>query len=441
MEGAAASPLLLDDTPEAAATQLWAGLDAFATRLSRLIPCLPGADPVLITGPWGSGKTTLLRAVQARLEETTSSTRSVWFEAWRHESVELLLPALVRMVWDARPQKEARRDVLRTALRCAVVVACRGARVAATAAGGKDLVDAWGSLKDWSEDLSATADDGATRPEVEPTELLHQSLARLIVEGWPEAAHDVSKRPVIFVDDLDRCDPGEVVAFIEQIRQIIARSDALPCRFVLAVDHDVLVRAISSKFASIGSYDGNRYLEKVFPFAFALPAPDEQQVAELLGKLWSRLGLESLADDPRQEDYWREHLSRALSDASFANPRLMKRCINRFMLVQYFESSIKTSSTPTRDQNLTLAKWLAATERWPALRRVMLRPRAQIDALASRIQGVSAQTLGTDLEALISEPGAAAWWTRELHGDGDSGVSQRLEAYQQAERCLRRWGL
>lgn len=265
--------------------------------------------------------------------------------------------------------------------------------------------------------------------------MLHQSFAQLIADGWPRSVNDAAQQPVIFIDDLDRCDPTEVVAFIEQLRQIVVRSDALRCRFVLAVDHEVLIRAISSKFASIGSYDGNRYLEKVFPFAFALPAPNEEQVCELLEKLWRRLGSGA---DARLEEYWREALTNALSDGSFTNPRLMKRCINRFMLVQHFESTCERKATP---EHLALAKWLAATERWPTLRRVIMHSREQLAALTARFLGQTTTTLGTDLDGLISEPGVAAWWARELLVEGEARLHARVEAFQHAERCLRHWGL
>jgi hypothetical protein len=113
----------------------------------------------------------------------------------------------------------------------------------------------------------------------------------------------------------------------------------------------------------------------------------------------------------------------------------MKRCINRFMLVQYFESNAGSAKQAARPEDLALAKWLAATERWPALRRVVLRPNEQIDALASHIRGGATHALGSDLDALIREPGVAAWWSRELRD------SQQLQDLREAELCLRRWGL
>lgn len=427
-------PRLLDDQPETDAAQLWSGLELFAERLARLIPGLPGGHPVLITGPWGSGKTTLLRAICARIEQA-SAAPPVWFEAWRHDSVELLLPALVRCVWNQSPNKEAKRNALRVAMKTASVIACRAARVAATAAGGKDLVDALGSLKDWTEELTAM-DDGVGPPKVDVAEALHISFSTMIASGWPESAKDRRRGPIIFVDDLDRCDPTEVVAFIEQLRQIVVRSDTLPCRFVLAVDHELLLRAISSKFTALGSYDSNRYLEKVFPFAFALPVPDAEQVTMLLNKLWARVAFEGVAGQPELDRLWREALALAFSDANFSNPRLMKRCINRFMLVQHFE--LGAVPRPTAADNQVLAKWLAATERWPTLRRLVLRPNAQLETLAERIFNGAPNALGTDLEALIHEPGVAGW----LKQDMNMGKSHaQLEAFRHAESRLQRWGL
>ena len=44
---------------------------------------------------------------------------------------------------------------------------------------------------------------------------------------------------------------------------MVHTAEELRCRFVAALDRDVISDAVAAKFASI-SYEGNRYLEKVF---------------------------------------------------------------------------------------------------------------------------------------------------------------------------------
>jgi hypothetical protein len=106
---------------------------------------------------------------------------------------------------------------------------------------------------------------------------------------------------MIFIDDLDRCSPEAAVSLIEGIRLLVTNQaggrEDLPCRFVMAMDRQILVRAIQHKFAGIGGYDGNRYLEKVFPLAFAVPPPHPAAVNELVEDLWPKLSEDAPPDE------------------------------------------------------------------------------------------------------------------------------------------------
>ncbi|MET0388473.1 MAG: P-loop NTPase fold protein [Polyangiales bacterium] len=435
---------LLNDQPESEASALWNGLSTFADAVSRILDHLPSDSPILITGPWGSGKTTLLRALQRRIDKDPSvKQRTVWFEAWRCESEGVLLPALVRVVWQAATQDQAPSQELRDAFRLAFFIATRSLRLGLTAFGQKDLGDALGELdwKDLKEDFAALRSLTHGAPERDPMAELHERFAALLRAGWPEL-EKLERRPVIIIDDLDRCSPERTVAFIEQIRSIVAQSHGLPCTFIVAVDREVLVRAISAKFASIGDYDGQRYLEKVFPIAFALPVPEKNHAGELVLKLLTKqpLALAGISDDERQR--WHEALGSALADASFATPRLMKRCINRFALIKHFERDVKLRpSDPLETEaeaDITLAKWLAATERWPALRRTITLRREEWQRIEQGLGSTEQLTAASpDFAALVQERGAASWLRTEFLPN----LQQGLGRFRAAELRLRRWGL
>src|SRR5690606_16413114 len=53
------------------------------------------------------------------------------------------------------------------------------------------------------------------------------------------------ERVVVFVDDLDRCSPDRVLEVIEAIRLVM---DVPGFVFVLAIDYDVLVRAVETRY-------------------------------------------------------------------------------------------------------------------------------------------------------------------------------------------------
>jgi hypothetical protein len=269
-------------------------------------------------------------------------------------------------------------------------------------------------------------------------------LGSLILSGWPRAK-EPAHAPIVFIDDLDRCSPDNLVAFLEQIRNIILQNTSsprafteagapsspsdgglFPCRFVIAVDHQILVRAIASKFAALGSYDGHRYLEKAFPFAFRLPTPGNDHVGALLAKLMAELEIEE-----SKRVTWEGALKVALHGGQFANPRFMKRCINRFVLVQRIEERAGPMPGAGHNSDVVLAKWLAATERWPLMRRLALQEEPYLQELGKLLAGEkSANTWGSDIEGFLGEPGAAAWIRQEFLGS--------IPQYRAAELRLRR---
>ncbi len=438
------SPLrLLDDQPEPDGTSLWQGLATFAVGVGRILSSLPDDSPILITGSWGAGKTTFLRALQQQIDaDPLAKKRTVWFEAWRCESEGALLPALMRVVWETAAPSAAEHDALSRAFRMALFVAMRSARFAAAALGQKDLADAVGALdtKDLKDDWDALLTLGESAPEKDPLVQLHERFATLLEVGWPGAKAAADKRPIIFIDDLDRCSPDRAVAFIEQIRSIVAIGHCLPCRFIVAMDREVLVRSISAKFASIGSYDGNRYLEKVFPLAFSLPIPEKNAAGELVAKLLHKQRGAAARGNEEEWSRWHEALSTALCDASFANPRLMKRCINRFAFIKHFEQVAGVLGDGMRgddDSDIVLSKWLAATERWPALRRMVCQRRDEWQRVEQALKGQQSGPLGPDADALLSERGGSAWLRVEIF----AGNNASLGRYQAAELRVRRWGL
>ena len=52
-------------------------------------------------------------------------------------------------------------------------------------------------------------------------------------------------RVVFFVDDLDRIPPSDAVEILEALKNIF---DIPHCIFVLAIDYDVVVKGLESKF-------------------------------------------------------------------------------------------------------------------------------------------------------------------------------------------------
>ncbi|MFT4624570.1 MAG: hypothetical protein ACI8PZ_003229 [Myxococcota bacterium] len=470
-------PRPLDDAPERRVHLQLEGFEAFAVRIAGMLRTLAlprylsrsehvgGPDeaamvgeafdqplglwpsPVLLTGDWGSGKTTVLRMVQRELELSaptaesrrdwtwTAPSRSVWFEAWRHADADGLLPGLVRAVWASMPADRAadRRDtaLLGCALAAAEAVGRHAVDGAASSVGLPGLRTLFGRAATSQSVLAGYVGVAeAELPTLGAQEVLLRLLARILRHGWPldpdrggEFPDGVPRVPVVFIDDLDRCSPDQAMALLDQVRFLVS-DDRLPCVFVFAMDRAILTQAVRFRYAKLPDYDGNRFLEKLFPMSFRVPEPSHAAVEGLVGAL--------LGDSEEGQSHAHaEALCAALSSPIFANPRLIKRVINAYRLVLAFEGS--TAPDPC------LADWLAATQRWPNLRSLMARRDAgwwaRLGEAARR--PTPPPQASADIRALVTDPLLRDWLSRHLFGTDGSLVDQ----LRRADGRLRRWGL
>lgn len=413
------SPLLLDDLP--LDVGLRPTLDQLADRIANLVQSAPLTSPILVSGDWGSGKTTLLRAVCRKLREaalTNAGTPPILFEAWQHESAHALLPALMRCVWDATPEAFQRaktsKALLWEAVRWAASVAARvGVPVLGAALGlpaaPQDGVDVAKAAMRAAKTLSDR------KPPADPIDELRNAFARLVQSAWP------GHTPVVIIDDLDRCNPADTVTLLDAVRSFAACAERLRVRFVAALDRSVVTQAISAKFANVRGYDGNRYLEKIFPLEFHVPSPQRAEIKDIIKAMAA-----PLEQGERQRAEFA--LTEALIPGYFANTRLIKRCFNRYCLLRYFE----LGQAMTAEVDKQSLQWIAAIERWPRLR--TLQQRRQRDFWTAVAQN---QLDDPDLQALMAEPGFVQW----LDAHGWPRSSEALDRFDDADERLRRYGM
>lgn len=405
-------------------------LEELGANLAQIAPRLPAGSPVLINGDWGSGKTTLLLAVQESLKD--GQVPVVWFDAWRYEQEGSLLAALVRAVWKASGKRdEIKESFFNPLWRSALVVGMKFAPEIAGLAGLGILKPLFKILnpETLKAGLEAVPSLETLVPPEDETERLQARFNELLEAGWPQRPEE--QRIVILVDDLDRCSPTGMVSLLEGIRLLLVGTGEAPCSVLVALDKTILAQAIAKHYAGISGFDSHRYLEKVFPIHFTVPAPAPGEVGSLVSQF---LATDSSGDE-------QDALAAVLAEPMFANPRLMKRCINRFRLTVAFEARELSSSgsqdrAPSRDDR-ALARWIAAIEKWPALRDLL---RRRDDAYWEKVAGALRDATSTlpDKEAaeLLHEPGIRDWLRREMQGK-----DRRVTELRDADERLRRWGL
>jgi len=284
-------------------------------------------------GPWGSGKTSLLRAIERILSQDTH-TIPVFFDAWRYERSEHIIVPLLHSVYaivdEHRGAGDKVTDHLKRALKSTIYglsikIGTPGAGVGLSA---KDVADKWKS--EGLPDL----DEAFARPFSELREL------------WD---HLKPTRIVVLIDDLDRCSPEKVVSVLESINLVM---DVDGFIFVLALDYDVLVSAINTKYTHVS---GDDFVQKIIQLPFRVPELSLERP-------------ETLAELIRNWEEWTDELPEDLPDHLLnisklglaSNPRQIKRLINSFLLLH------KLFGPNASDSDLKfLATLLGIQLRWP----------------------------------------------------------------------------
>ncbi len=394
-------------------------LAGYSEHLASFIEALPFTPPILISGDWGAGKTTLLWALEGHFKKQ-DKVATVWFDAWRYEREVGLLPALVRAVWRSIPHEMRERENLKN------IVNNVWKGVAALGLRTLPWFTAIPDTNPWPN--PPLPEIRTLRPQNDATEMLRKQFHDMVQEAWP------SRKLVILVDDLDRCSPDGAMALLDGIRMLlpVAEDARFRCQFVVALDRKILTSAVSQKYAGISGFDGNRYLEKLFPITLQLPVPSSTDIRDLVEECLKDQNITERPNATERGDL--SALLQALDNPLFANPRLIKRCVNRYRLVTHFEDSFSTPLLkPGSQPAQALARWIVAIERWPALRRLL--PRYTDKFWHDIADGDDMPTLPDEVLMLLQQEDYRLWLQQEV------GREEPFSPYRDAERVLQRWGL
>ena len=242
-----------------------------------------------VHGDWGLGKTSFLHQVRYHLTgdnpqalatqnapnrlKAGGGIQSVWFDAWRYHAEAVPVVALLQ---------EMRAQMSNTALQESAAkrlgeVAVRGVLLGldeVTKKIGFQYARFQQASRQWdAENLAATL----------PSEVLRQNLQETIQLLLPNRGGNTpaekpgnTSRLVVFVDDLDRCEPEAAYRLLEGLKVYLTLNN---CVFVLGLNQRAVEGAIASRLLA-GQSDANAmdaqvraasYLEKICQNVWHLP--------------------------------------------------------------------------------------------------------------------------------------------------------------------------
>ncbi len=175
----------------------------------------------------------------------------------------------------------------------------------------------------------AAAHEAAAKEQAEIAEIKKEIA--IIISKLIEDTGNSYKKVVFLVDDLDRIPPEQAVEVLESLKNLF---DVPNCVFILAIDYDVVVKGLESKFGKKteeNEREFRSFFDKIIQVPFSMPTGTYDMGNLLTEKLTS---LSIAIPEDLNESY-----SNVVKYTIGFNPRSLKRYINSFSLLRSLRNS------------------------------------------------------------------------------------------------------
>lgn len=329
------------------------GFEPYVVGIERLVRDFSGdyAFTLGIYGPWGSGKTSFMMQLRKRLmgnQGDGSPLPVIWFDAWKYDRKEDVRDALVYKVLTellAQSQSDEKGEVAKKVKECLSFLGKIIKSSHVTIGGpGLSVELTPGSALDEPVDRLKEFHTGVDK--------LSEAFSDAVKEFLGELNPDVHKL-IIFIDDLDRCLPENVLATLEALKLFL---DTAPCVFIMGIDRIVVERAIQSHYGTDPAVSGREYLDKIIQLSLTIPLAQPDALAKLFGQLGGDVGLD-------ENDRYIFEL------AAGGNPRLYARLLAAWRVVSSLAPNFGFNMADVQDKRLLMIA-TAVHVRFPGLHAV-----------------------------------------------------------------------
>jgi len=318
---------LIEDQPIEDLDRDYFGLRPWAAMIASAALGTPGPFAIGVHGEWDYGKTTLLRLARALIKQHDENAVTVWFNAWQYEREEHPLFPLIAAITDeieAGVPEQARKALAKVGLSLRAMI--RGMKVKAEV--GIPLVGSVGA--EFDADKALRAEERLSKKSNPlQAEMIYQSAFRLLEDA--ARAGDTGERPkiVIFVDDLDRCQPEKAVELLESIKLILSQPGFI---FVIAVDQRVIENYLERRY--IGQCGeqvsgwGRLYMDKIVQLPIGIPYHGSRFAG------FVKKTVADLSRDLRDKDLITalRNTEKVLATGAGTNPRRLIRLLNNLVV-------------------------------------------------------------------------------------------------------------
>jgi len=309
---------------------------------------LPSA--IGIYGAWGSGKTSFMMQLRDRLMKEMPHSKpipTIWFDAWKYDRKQdvrsgLIYSILIELHDKARRSTKAKiTNAIKTGGKFSALLVTQSQLSLGIPVAGMTIP----SIEQLAKKITDNEQEFYTI--VDKYTNVFAGAVKAFLDQYTE---EETKALVVFIDDLDRCLPENVIIILEALKLFLENA---PCIFVIGVDRTVVEKAVRVHYRDDPGIYGREYLDKIIQHQFTLPPADKDRV-------------ESLFFNEPGSDRLDDKCLAILHQAADGNPRMYLRMFNALRLVLSLAEHINPKlCVGTGKHWLTLAT--ATSIRFPSL--------------------------------------------------------------------------
>lgn len=317
------------------------GINVYQEALIEYIKLTDTPITIALQGEWGSGKTSLMNQLKYQLcDKENAPYYPVWINTWQHslmrnpnQAIMCILEGCISQIGALNPNKQKWDESKKVIGNVFKNIAKVGAKVAVSTLGADSE-----SVDDLFGDSGETSDISKLKDEI----------GKMISEVLKESPSKIGF--TFYIDDLDRIDPPVAVEILELLKNIF---DLEKCVFILAIDYDVVIKGLRSKFGELNDKNEREFrafFDKIIQLPFSMPVASYKVDTFLVDAL---KGIGAFSDEELAKEGTSETLSEIAQLSVGCNPRSLKRLMNTLSLISIINNKLK-SEEETKNQNKVL---------------------------------------------------------------------------------------
>jgi hypothetical protein len=274
-------------------------------------------------GEWGSGKSSLMKYLEKELK---ADFNTFFFEAWEFEKDENLAMSLLEFITS--------KNIDITEELCSDILKYGGRILRGLGKSIKLNIPLFPNGPGIELDPSAFVEELSKNEELTFYKALESFKTEFIRFENEVTNGDKPKYNIVFIDDLDRCEPEQVLNLLSAIKLFFTYGEKTI--FFCGIDKKAVEQAVKTKYGEI--VKANEYLEKIFDISFSMPEYDD--LLKLISYYFDTTAYElGTGIEPINS-----RVSSFFQYLEFTNPRRVKKVLNKFQILR----NIKSLSLPDK---------------------------------------------------------------------------------------------